>query len=205
MLKTIFKRVVWLARGTSIVLGLAVMLALVFGVSTMALAAVPGDPFKLGKKNTVDNLSQLVGSVDNAMLRITNDNAGTSAAALELQVKQDKPPITVNDAAGTATGLSADELDGKDSTQIFGPASFYARVTTKVGAANVRTDFERSCDAGDVVVGGGVSGVDDGSKVTNNGPVSDSSGNPPRTWQASWISDSNGDQVAVHATCADVG
>jgi hypothetical protein len=89
MLKTIFKRVMWLARGTSMVLGLALMLALVMGVATMALAAVPGDPFKLGKTNTINKLSKLVGSVAGPMLSIDNNGNGP---ALDLQVEQDKPP-----------------------------------------------------------------------------------------------------------------
>lgn len=43
MIKTIYSRVLWLARGTSMALGLAMMLAVVFGVGTTALAVVPGD------------------------------------------------------------------------------------------------------------------------------------------------------------------
>lgn len=42
-------KVAWAARTTTTVVGLAIMLALVFGAATMALAAVPGDPFKLGR------------------------------------------------------------------------------------------------------------------------------------------------------------
>jgi hypothetical protein len=37
-----------------------VILALVFGVAATSLAAVPGDPFKLGKINTMDRVSTLV-------------------------------------------------------------------------------------------------------------------------------------------------
>ena len=45
--KTILKRIMGMARGTATTVGFAVMLVL--GVGTTALAAVPGDPFKLGK------------------------------------------------------------------------------------------------------------------------------------------------------------
>lgn len=115
MLKTIFKRVTWLARGTSMVLGLAVMLALVFGLTATALAEMPGDPFKLGRGNTIDRLTKLVGSVAGPMLRIDNNNADTNATALDLQVEPGNAPMRVNDTAGTATNLDADKVDGQDA------------------------------------------------------------------------------------------
>jgi hypothetical protein len=115
MLKTIFKRVTWLARGTSMVLGLAVMLALVFGLTATALAAMPGDPFKLGRGNTIHRLTKLVGSVAGPMLRIDNNNANTNATALDLQVEPGNAPLRVNDTAGTAANLDADTVDGQDA------------------------------------------------------------------------------------------
>jgi hypothetical protein len=118
LLKTIFKRVTWLARGTSMVLGLAVMLALVFGLTAMALAEVPGDPFKLGRGNTIDRLTKLVGSVAGPMLRIDNNNAETNATALVLQVESGNAPMRVNDTAGTATNLDADKVDGQDAEDL---------------------------------------------------------------------------------------
>jgi hypothetical protein len=36
------------------------------------LAAVPGDPFKLGRINTIGKITQLVSSADSAMLKIDN-------------------------------------------------------------------------------------------------------------------------------------
>jgi hypothetical protein len=47
MTETIFSKVTWLARATSTVVGLAIMLALVFGVASMALGA-NGNPWILG-------------------------------------------------------------------------------------------------------------------------------------------------------------
>jgi hypothetical protein len=41
-------------RATVVAVGLGVSLALLLGIATMALAAVPGDPFKLGKINKVN-------------------------------------------------------------------------------------------------------------------------------------------------------
>jgi hypothetical protein len=121
MLKTIFSRVMWLARGTSMVVGLALMLALVFGITATALAAVPGDPFKLGKKNSINKLSSLVGTVAGPMLRIDNNGTG---AALDLQVgsatdpsQNTVAPLTVN-SQQKVDNLNADQLDGLDSSDL---------------------------------------------------------------------------------------
>ena len=50
MTRTIFSKVTWLARVTSTVVGLAIMLALVFGVASVALGA-NGNPWILGQGN----------------------------------------------------------------------------------------------------------------------------------------------------------
>ncbi len=123
MTRTIATKVMWIGKATVFTIGLAVTLALMFGVATTALAAVPGNPFKLGKVNAVDAASTLVGSVNGAMLGIQNQSPGSrgaSAPALSLKVAPNNPPLTANPEAGTATGLSADELDGKDSAAFLG-------------------------------------------------------------------------------------
>lgn len=118
MMKTIAGKVMWIGRATVFTIGLAVTLALMFGVTTAALAAVPGDPLKLGQVNAINALTTLVGTANHALLSIENNSPGSkgaSAPALSLNVEQGNPPLVVNLEAGTATGLSADELDGKDS------------------------------------------------------------------------------------------
>ena len=67
-------KVMWIGRATVFMVGLAVTLALLSGIATAALASVPGDPFKLGRTNTINRLSTLVGAVDNALLRIDNNH-----------------------------------------------------------------------------------------------------------------------------------
>ena len=115
--KTILARTLWLAKGAALFWGSVLTLAVVLGVGTTALAAVPGDPFRLGRINAVDAASSLVGHVNGAMLTIENNSPGAKGApapALSLDVEAGNPPLNVNPEAGTAKGLSADELDGLD-------------------------------------------------------------------------------------------
>jgi len=94
-------------------------MAVALGVSTTALAAVPGDPFKLGRFNQVDRVSVLVGDVAGALLVV--DNRGTGPA-LDLRVvgrtvspsEKAVPPMRV-DSQAKVKNLNADELDGKDA------------------------------------------------------------------------------------------
>jgi hypothetical protein len=140
MVKTLFSRVMWMARRTSMVLGLAVMLALVFGVTTMALAAVPGDPFKLGRSNTINKISSLVGSASTALLKIDNNGTGP---ALNLQVEPNTAPLTVNSDT-LVDSLNADKIDGLHADQLRG-AQAYARVDPHVGSGGVPSlDVSRS-------------------------------------------------------------
>jgi hypothetical protein len=94
MLSRIGSLVMWVGRATVFLVGLAVLLAVIFGVSSVALAGV-GATFNLGKKNSVNQLSQLVGSTNNALLRIDN-NAGNDATALDLRVEPGLAPMKVN-------------------------------------------------------------------------------------------------------------
>ena len=114
MTRTLISKTMRIGRAAVLAVGLAVVLAATLGIATTALAAVPGDPFKLGQVNVVNAVSRLVGEVDGPMLVVDNDSSGSRATALTLQAEQNTPPLKVNAAASTATNLSADELDGKD-------------------------------------------------------------------------------------------
>ena len=126
MLKAIFSKVMWVGKATTFLIGLAVMLALVFGVATMALAGTGvGARFDLGKTNTVNAISRLVGSVGGPNLLIDNNSTNSSATALDLRVESGKPPLKVNSET-KVDKLNADKLDGQDSTD-FAP-SLWAKV-----------------------------------------------------------------------------
>jgi hypothetical protein len=79
--KKVHSGILWLGRD-----------AAMMGVTTRALAGTGvGAAFDLGRTNTVDALSRLVGSTNNALLKIDNDNGGASATVLDLRVEPPTP------------------------------------------------------------------------------------------------------------------
>ena len=107
LMKATLRRLWRLTRATSIVVGLAVMVALVAGIASLAVAKPPAGgeaaaTILKGVRNTATAVTTLI-------------NSGTGAA-LSLQVQPGEPPLTVNPEADTATNLSADEVDGKDAS-----------------------------------------------------------------------------------------
>jgi len=114
MVRRLFGKVMWLGRATSALVGLAVLFALAIGAANSALAHTNMDAklFHLGHNNPVAAISTLAGTLTGAVLKVDNNGTGP---ALSLEASTGKAPIAVNWAAGTATGLSADELDGRDS------------------------------------------------------------------------------------------
>ncbi len=145
-------------------------LALILGVATTALAAVPGDPFKLGRINRIDQLSTLVGSADGALLRINNEGSGP---ALDLRVQEGEVPINVNSAT-KVNDLNADKVDGKDSTA-FVPAQTYEvqRSTLGEGDGN-QGNRVANCDRADVLLGGGFVTGSPEDDVISNQPIEES-------------------------------
>jgi len=97
MFRSALSKVAWVGRTASMVFGLALVMALVLGVASMALGA-NGDFFKVGRANLASAVSVL-----------TKSGAGP---ALSLRVDSG-PALKVNSAA-KVTNLNADKLDGKD-------------------------------------------------------------------------------------------
>jgi hypothetical protein len=139
MLRSALSKVMWVGRATVFLVGIAVILALLFGATTTALAGTGvGATFNLGQKNTVDRLSQLAGSTAGALLRVDNNGAGT---ALDLKVgdpaanpaTKTTPPMKVDSQAKVAN-LNSDQIDGLNSTDFVqgsGVAISAARSVTK--------------------------------------------------------------------------
>lgn len=133
MIRSAASKVMWVGRATVFLVGLAVILALVFGAAATALAGTGvGATFNLGKSNTVNRVSSMVGSHAGSMLVIDNNGTGS---ALDLRVgpstatpdNNNVAPMRVN-SQRMVTNLNADELDGLDSTSLAAPRG-YARVS----------------------------------------------------------------------------
>ena len=108
MTRAIIGKAVGIGQAATYCAGLAVVLAMVLGVATVGLAAVPGDPLNLGKGNRINKLTSLVGKATGAMFMIDNNGAGP---ALDLRVEPGRAPMTVNSDA-RVDNLNADRLDG---------------------------------------------------------------------------------------------
>jgi hypothetical protein len=89
------------------VFGLALILALLFGVASMALAGTGvNSVFNLGVKNTVDAVTQLVSNTDagpaGPMLRVDNNSSAAGATGVQILTEAGKPPMKVNSQAMVA-------------------------------------------------------------------------------------------------------
>ncbi len=117
---------------------LACVVVLTVGLASTALAGTGvGGVFNLGQTNTVNAISTLYGSYNNMMLRVVNTNTGTYARGLSIYTADNKPPLVVeNSKSGTATNLSADKVDGKDSSQLIQGYGTVSGNTTSVPASN---------------------------------------------------------------------
>jgi hypothetical protein len=105
---------------------LAVAAALTLGTASAALAGSGvGGVFNLGKTNTVNAITTLVGSVTGPSLRLDNNSTNSAATALDLQVEPGKTPMKVNSTTKVAN-LNADMVDGKDPAE-FSSVYFFGR------------------------------------------------------------------------------
>ena len=112
MLRSAASRVMWVGRATVFMVGLAMILALLFGLSSTALGA-NGQPFILGENNAASILTRLTGNVNGSAMQIENNNAGDNDSALSLSVQSGEAPMRVNTSAKVAN-LNADKVDGRN-------------------------------------------------------------------------------------------
>jgi hypothetical protein len=200
MLRTTVSKVMWVGRATVFLVGLAVILAVVLGAATAALAGTGvGATFNLGKLNTVNQISRLVGNTDNPMLRVDNDGTGTSATALDLQVEAGHAPMKVNSSTQVA-GLNADQLDGKHASA-FVASNIYMLGSGQEREGTLLGDGTRvasqSCLSGDKLLAGGPASVRDTSDLLDSFPTDTT------TWQARINPNGNTDTFTVVVLCAD--
>jgi hypothetical protein len=115
MIRRALSKVVWMARATTVVVGVANMLGLIFGLATSAFGA-NGANFILGSlNNTATAITKLTGTVGGGpALQVSNPSTATGSTALDLQVATGKAPMKVNRTA-KVTNLNADKVDGRDA------------------------------------------------------------------------------------------
>jgi hypothetical protein len=146
VLRSAASKVMWVGRATVFLVGLAVVFAVVLGLASAALAGTGvGAAFNLGKTNTVNRLSQLVGSTDNPMLRLTNKSTGADATALTLQVEPGHAPMRVNSGAA---------VDGQDVNQIGVNGLQRVEVESPTNSSSPK-QITASCPEGKILVGTG--------------------------------------------------
>ena len=160
--------------------GLAVILALLFGLASTAFGANE-DFWKLGRGNAATNITALGGAlgVNGPMLKLVNNHGGTDDTALRLEVQPQEPPMSINSTT-KVNGLNADQLDGKDASQ-FMARQIYLRGPGQERTPPLRGDgtllLSESCDPGDAVLSGGPASILSTSRVLDSFPASTS------TWQ----------------------
>lgn len=109
MIRSVATKVMWVGRATVFVAGLAVILAVIFSMASIAFAR-DGQSFILGERNVAQSVSTLV-----------KQGAGP---ALDLQVGSGAP-LSVN-SANKVDNLNADQVDGKDQSAFASVSEFDA-------------------------------------------------------------------------------
>jgi hypothetical protein len=120
LMKKVLSVTLRMARGMATMMGLEVMLALTIGLASTALAGTGvGARLDLGKTNTVNAVTSLVGSVTGPTLTLDNNCTGANATALNLQVEPGKPPFKVNSTT-EVQGHNVDQVDGQSAGDFLG-------------------------------------------------------------------------------------
>jgi hypothetical protein len=186
MLRKVASKVAWVGRTASMVFGLALIMALLFGVASMAFAR-DGEPFLLGVRNVASNVSTLV-----------RQDPGP---ALSLQVDSGAP-LKVN-SESKVTNLNADKLDNYSLNSFY--ELFMSRDTyrnesdapvagTQLGDGTY--NLSESCETGDVLLSGGPANIDAETDLLESFP----SGN--NSWTVRVNKNGQTDDFSVVVLCA---
>lgn len=146
MVRSTLKCVMWVGRATVFMVGLAVTVGLIFGVLSRATAHTrSAGLFHLNHNNPVTAISTLTGTLSGAVLKLDNNGTGP---ALSLEAGSGKAPLSVNTAAGKATNLNADKLDGQEASSFANVAHSHAGEEITSGTvAEPRIDASIARDA----------------------------------------------------------
>jgi hypothetical protein len=151
MVGSMVNKVMWVGRSTVFVVGLAVIVALLFGVATTALGA-NGDFFKLGRSNSASAVSVL-------------DKSGTGPA-LRLEVGNGKPLAV--DSSAKVDNLNADRVDGKNSSALMAAKTYVVEHEESIVPPTNAISRAILCDDGDVPISGGFGGLDPESQIISS-------------------------------------
>ncbi len=197
MLRTVATKVAWVGRTASMVFGLALVLALILGVASMALGANGGN-FILGENNNATALTRLTGNVNGSSMQLINNDPGANDTALNLQVKPGEAPMRVN-SNDLVTNLNADFLDGLGSGAYMRSLTYNTQSTLGAGTQLGDDTFEKtaSCISGDKLLSGGPVDVAKTSTLLESYPVDTSQ------WKARIDKNDATDDFRVRVLCAD--
>jgi hypothetical protein len=197
-MQTAVNKAIRVGRATALAIGVGVVLALVLGVATVALAAVPGDPFKLGKVNIISNATTaLQGTAPNGgamlhlrrdsgigpVLKVENTGGGFATRGIDITVPAGQSPINVSEGAGRAALFSGKTYQNRSDQPGPGGDSFVL--------------VETSCDPGDVALGGGATAGDFGVTMISSIPAN------ANTWATAFKDNGGPSGFVGLVQCAD--
>jgi hypothetical protein len=182
MLRSAASKVMWVGRATVFVVGLAVTVALLFGVATTALGA-NGDFFKVGKSNFASAVSVLDKSGAGPALRLLVDSGA---------------PLAVN-SSKKVDNLNADRVDGKDSSALMPAQTYVVEHEEAIEPPTVAISRAILCDDGDVPLSGGFGSLDSESQIISSSRIVLGDRD---AWLVA-VRSSESDTFLVQAVCAD--
>jgi hypothetical protein len=103
------------------------------------------------------------------VLRVENNKPGGISRGIDITVPAGNPPILVNDDAGKAGNLNADELDGKTEEDFLTASRIYGKTALKTGPGGGGTVLFTAldgpeglaCDEGDVAIDASANDIND--------------------------------------------
>lgn len=199
MVRSVASKIAWMARATTVVVGLAIMLAFVFGVASAAFGA-NGDAWRLGQGNTATVVTRLGGTlgVDGPMLRLINNNADANDTALELRVQPGEAPMKVNSST-RVDSLNADLLDGLSAFTFLRNNTYRTQTTAQPGTQLSDGTYSqfKSCEPGDTLLSGGPADIHATTDIVESFPSSTT------TWTVRVQKNGVDDNFVVVVLCAN--
>jgi hypothetical protein len=206
MIRSAANKVMWVGRATVFLVGLAMILALLFGVTSMALAK-DGDPWLLGRSNVATAITKLAGpvGVNGPMLQLINNNEGTNDTALALSVQAGEPPLRVN-SDKVVTGFNADKVDGLNSADLLSSSTYVKTEAMSLTDGGANSTLLYCNSPSDKVLGGGFSGSSS-TQIRSSYPYVNPMDSGGQGWSVAAreaSSDGNSSVVDVYVLCADM-